>query len=279
MTTATRPPREPDLEAEQEVDLGGYWEAIVARWWLPLLGLVAGAAAGYVISLGASDVYRASATVYLGQPLGAIGNALIQSAATNPTTVRSIIQSESVLRRVARDCGTPVSRLRGNVTSQPVATGTRTVTTQNPNVTITATGSSERAVACSSNALAQQVITNTAVAGYARRRTAILRSQIAADERLIAQLERQLGRGGGSPTETLLLQIRLQSLEQDRLTATQLLAQAELVERPRILTRAVATQTTARSRRNTVVVAAVLGTLLGLLAALLWDPLARRRAP
>jgi uncharacterized protein involved in exopolysaccharide biosynthesis len=36
-------------------------------------------------------------------------------------------------------------------------------------------------------------------------------------------------------------------------------------------------KTTARSRRNSVVVAAFLGLLAGLAAALLWDPVARRR--
>ena len=42
--------------------------------------------------------------------------------------------------------------------------------------------------------------------------------------------------------------------------------------------RAAAVKTTARSRRNSVVVAAFLGVLIGLLAALLWEPIMRRRA-
>ena len=276
--TITRPTREPDLDAEQEVDLGSYWDAIVARWWLPLLGLLAGALIGYVLSLGGSDVYRASATVYLGQPLGAVGNALIQSAATNPTTVRAIIQSESVLRRVARDSGMRVGDLRGHVSSQTVTSGTRVVGQNNPNVTVTVTGHSAQKVERAANALARAVVTTTAVAGYANRKIANLKAEIASDERLIEGITRRLDRGGGSSTEALLLQLRLQSLEQDRNTATQLLAQAQLVERPRLVTRAAAFQTTARSRRNTVVVAAVLGLLLGLLAALLWEPIVRRRA-
>jgi uncharacterized protein involved in exopolysaccharide biosynthesis len=37
-------------------------------------------------------------------------------------------------------------------------------------------------------------------------------------------------------------------------------------------------KTTARSRRNAVVVAGFLGLLIGLLAALLWEPVVRRRA-
>ena len=59
--------------AEQEVDLGRYWSAIVARWWLPLLGLVVGVIVGYLISLGGKQVWNASSTVYLGASYSIIG--------------------------------------------------------------------------------------------------------------------------------------------------------------------------------------------------------------
>ena len=62
-----------DAEAEQEVDLGRYWSAVIARWWLPLAGLVAGAAIGYLISVGGTESYKASATIYLaGAVIGAL---------------------------------------------------------------------------------------------------------------------------------------------------------------------------------------------------------------
>jgi uncharacterized protein involved in exopolysaccharide biosynthesis len=64
---------------------------------------------------------------------------------------------------------------------------------------------------------------------------------------------------------------------EDQLQADQLLIQAEEIERPKVLTKAAGVKTTARSRRNSVVVAAFLGLLLGLAAALVWDPLQRRR--
>jgi uncharacterized protein involved in exopolysaccharide biosynthesis len=67
--TERRPPREElDLDAEREVDVRGWWEAVKARWWLPVLGLLLGLAAGYALALGGGDVYRAEATLYLGQP-------------------------------------------------------------------------------------------------------------------------------------------------------------------------------------------------------------------
>jgi len=38
--------RDPDLDAEREVDLGRYLDALVARWWLPVLGLLIGVVIG-----------------------------------------------------------------------------------------------------------------------------------------------------------------------------------------------------------------------------------------
>src|SRR3712207_249955 len=93
-----------ELDAEQEVDLGRYASAVAARWWLPLLGLVIGVALGYLASVGGRDVYRAQALVYLGVPLSP-GGAPVQSLATNPATVRELVRSEPVVRRVARATG------------------------------------------------------------------------------------------------------------------------------------------------------------------------------
>ena len=66
------------------------------------------------------------------------------------------------------------------------------------------------------------------------------------------------------------------TLEQDRLQARQLLAQAEQVELPRVIDRGVAAKATARSPRNSVVVAGLIGLIIGLFAALLWEPIAAR---
>jgi hypothetical protein len=61
-----------------------------------------------------------------------------------------------------------------------------------------------------------------------------------------------------------------------------LLALAQNVEKSYVFSPARATKTTARSRRNSVLVGALIGLVLGLIAALLWEPLARitrRTAP
>jgi hypothetical protein len=73
-----------------------------------------------------------------------------------------------------------------------------------------------------------------------------------------------------------VLGIQLNDVLQDQLQAQQLLAQAVQVERPALLARAVAVKTTARSRRNATVVGGFIGLLIGLIAALAWEPVAAR---
>jgi uncharacterized protein involved in exopolysaccharide biosynthesis len=84
---------EPDLDAEQEIDLGRYGRAVAARWWLPLIGLILGVAIGNIAASRGTEVYRAQALVYLGQPFTPNGSAQLQSLATNPSTVREIVRS------------------------------------------------------------------------------------------------------------------------------------------------------------------------------------------
>src|ERR671934_526354 len=124
MTTAKR---EPDLEAEQEVDLGRYARAVVVRWWLPVAGLVAGAIVGYLISLSGSQVWKAGATVYLGTPYSYPGNTPLQSQQTNPTTVGAIVKSEESIDAAATAAGLKPAQLRGKVSTKTVSGSAGTV--------------------------------------------------------------------------------------------------------------------------------------------------------
>src|SRR5919109_793563 len=117
----SRPQPVPDLDAEQEVDLGRYASALATRWWLPLAGLVAGVVAGYLLALGGGDVYRAEALLYLGQPFSPNGGAPVQSLATNPRTVGEIVRSESALKQAAAESGIRVARLRGRVSTESIS--------------------------------------------------------------------------------------------------------------------------------------------------------------
>src|SRR5581483_8642570 len=93
-----------DPEAEQEVDFARYARLLAARWWLLAAGLVAGAVIGYLVSLGGTQVYSATATLYLGQPYTASGNSPALGIQTNPGAVSQVIHSALVDSIVAQKC-------------------------------------------------------------------------------------------------------------------------------------------------------------------------------
>jgi len=278
----------PDLDAERDVDLHRHWDSITTRWWLPVGGLVAGIIVGYLISLGGAQVYKAKATVYLGQPLSQ-GGVQVQSVNTNPSSVRQIVTAELTIRQVARKVGLRPEQLRGHISTQSV-TGNISRLGQNPLVAINVTGHRRGAVANAANELANRVVNSRALAGYSKTKIENLQLLVDQEKAALAALSRNLkaqqdalGRASGlSTAEQLIALGQLNGLLQQQLTTTdqlttnqQQLALAKDVEAPQIFTAAAAIKTTARSRRNTVIVAALIGLLLGIVAALVYEPATR----
>jgi hypothetical protein len=283
-----REPDLPDLDAERDVDLHRHWDTITAHWWLPIVGLVAGIIVGYLISLGGAQVYKAKSVVYLGQPLSQ-GGVQVQSQATNPSTVRQIVTAESTIQAVAKKAGLRPGQLRGHISTQAVS-GNISRLGQNPLVAINVTGHERRKVARAANNLASTVVNSKALAGYAKTKIQNLQLLVDQEKANLAVLSRNLkaqqaalGKASGlSTAEQLIALGQLNGLSAQQLTTTdqlttnqQQLALAKDVEAPQITSFAAATKTTARSRRNTVVVAALIGLLLGIVAALVYEPATR----
>jgi capsular polysaccharide biosynthesis protein len=264
-----------DPEAEQEVDFGRYWRLLAARWWLVAVGIVVGALIGYAVSLGGSQRFKATATLYLGQPYSASGNVQLQAAQTNPSTVRQLAHAEALVHKVAAQCKAKPGDLRGGISTQTVS-GNIAKNGQTPLVTVSVQTRKRRLAACAANGLAKAIVDN--VSAFAGQKITNFSSQITNDQKQINSINDALGSSALSVSDKLLLQQRLGSLETDRLSIGQLLLQAKVVEKPAILVGATAQKITARSRRNTVVVAALIGLIIGALAALLWDGVAARIA-
>jgi uncharacterized protein involved in exopolysaccharide biosynthesis len=291
---------EPDFEAEQEVEFRRYWDTVKARWWLPILGLVAGILGGYALALGGGDVYRAEATLYLGQPFSPNGSAPVPGLATNPSTVSEIVRSEGVLQDVADRSGMNLSNLRANVSSRQVSppAGRRAVVGTTPLIEVSVTGQNARTATRAANLLAQEVVND--VSPYVEEKIAAIRERIASDERELDESQRRLALAqqelanvvrdrslGGTDRLVAVTSLNAQigSLVEQRGLATQdlleaktALALAENVEAPSIVERAAARKTTARSVGRSVVVGALIGLILGVLAAILWEPARRRFA-
>jgi uncharacterized protein involved in exopolysaccharide biosynthesis len=268
-----------DPEAEQEIDFSKYWRLLAARWWVPVAGLVLGAIVGYAVALGGNQTYNATATIYLGQPYTASGNVALQGLQTNPSTVGTVARSLAVDQRVAAVCKTKVGSFRGGIATKPIA-GSLSKNGQNPLVQLSVQSPKRKAASCAANELSRIVVLR--ISGYAVEKIASFSAQITNQEREIKNLAAAIADPNVSSTDKLILQTQLNSAQSDLSTTTQLLHQAKAVEEPEVLTPASPARVTARSRRNAVVVAGLIGLVLGGLVALLWDrvaaAIARRRS-
>jgi uncharacterized protein involved in exopolysaccharide biosynthesis len=280
-----------DLDAEREVDLRHYWSALLTRWWLPIAGLVAGLIVGYLLTLGGNQVYEATATLYLGQPFS--GNSPVQGLATNPSFVSETVHSEFASRKAAAAAGLRPGQVRNNVSTKTVSGAKGALKAgQTPLVEISLTGASPRKTALATRVLADEVITQAS--GY-------VDVKIATYKTLLASLDKQLesnqtridqataavaASGDLSAIDRLVLTTSVDNAIQAKgtLLQTQGLTQqqlslAEQIERPRVFEPPVPVKTTARSTRNSMLVGAVIGLILGVIAALLWEPVVRRLRP
>ncbi len=280
----------PEVDDEREVDLGRYLDALIARWWLPVLGLIIGVALGYLVSASSKEVWRAQATVYAGVPYAPNGSTPLTNALqTSQSTITRIVKSEETIQEVARSSGMQPRKLREGISTQRQASGLgRLVPSQL--YLITVKGDERGPTQEAARALSDHVVQR--VGGYARgkidgfrRQLRSLNTQLEAVDDQVSESQAQLGRPGLSGVERLVAVNTLQlaeqrrgAIEEDRTETLQLLSLAEEVELPRALDRAVAVKTTARSTRNTVAIAGFLGLLLGFFAALLWEPVTSRAA-
>lgn len=295
--TAQLDRRDLDLDAEREVDLRSAWDRIAARWYLPLAGLLVGAILGVLLSVSGGQVWRAETLVYLGQPFTpAGGGAIPNSIATNPRIVGEVVRAEAALRAASKASGIPVSQLRGSIATQAVvATGQARGTTTLYEIAVQ--GSAPRKVERAADSLAKRV---SGIAGdYVEEKLSTLNDQISADEQELDQINRRFNIASQRQNEVLndkslglterllfvtslnatltALEQRRGTIQEDLLTARQLQSLATKVEQSRVVEPAVAAKTTARSRRNSLLVGALIGLLVGVLAAILAEPLLARR--
>jgi subunit length determinant Wzz-like protein len=278
--TAPAPPQRGfDPEAEQEVDFARYVKLLGVRWWLLAAGLVAGAVIGYLVSLGGAQVYSATATVYLGQPLSPTGGNSVITPQTNPSAVGQAINAESVINTVANQCHTKPGAFRKGISTQAVATGATkgSGATVSPLVKVSVQSKKGKVAACAANGLAKAAVKKLGV--YPDAKIKNLEAHIAIDNADIKRIQQATASSSISDTDKLLLQTFLHQDQLDKTTNAQLLLLAKTVESPYVYTPAASNKITARSRRNSVVIGALIGLILGALAALLWEPIAARVIP
>jgi uncharacterized protein involved in exopolysaccharide biosynthesis len=291
--------RPPDLD-EQEVDLSSGWQRIKLRWWLPVAGLLVGAVLGLVLALSGGSVWRAETIVYLGQPFAPLGGGQIQSLATNPRTVTEVVRSEAVLDDVSSETGIPVSKLRSSISTKELIAPGQPRAGVTPLIEIGVKGDAgPRKIEQAADALAARVVED--VSPYVEQKMDRLERQVEISQAQLDAVESRI-RTAQQQQATILqdqsvpvdlraiLSLNLNSvittadarrtaLQDDLFEAEQLLILAEQVEKSRVVEEAAAVKTTARSSRTSLLVGALLGLLVGVVAALAAEPVLARRRP
>jgi hypothetical protein len=191
------------------------------------------------------------------------------------------------------------AKLRDQVTVRAIpGTSTTRQAFPAPLLSIQVTGSNRGKTAAAANHLAQQAVDE--VGGYTNTKIETLDQQLKyidvqlglVNARLTAGRASQreiVADGSLSPIEKLVALTNLNSeitlaeqrqvtLELNRFNTTRALSLAKDIEASRITAPAVAVRTEPTSKRTSVLVGAFIGFLLGVVAALLWDPVAGRMA-
>ena len=279
-----------DLDPEQEIDLGRLWRATIARWWLLLIGLVAGAIIGLLVSLGGGKQWKATTEIYLGQPLSPTSSSAISSPPTQLGLATSFVNSESALRYAATHSGQPTAQLRGKISVKPILglTGTK-IGQPAPLMLLSVTGSKPGKTEQAANVLGTLVVEQ--FQPYASQKIKVLTENVARDKAELADVNRRLKQAentqaalASSGANTQLVanyNIIISSasdqrvaLQNDESSSLQQIAAATYIEQARIVTVAKAVNQGGPSRRSGVVIGAIIGLILGLLAAIFWEPVA-----
>jgi uncharacterized protein involved in exopolysaccharide biosynthesis len=280
----------PDPEAEREIDLRRVWDRVRRQWWIVAVGVVAGAIVGSLYSVSGGRLYEATARIAPGQAFSPSG-APVEKYLTNQLAINEIATSEATIQEAAAKVGIPASRLRGTVSTAGVtSTGTTSTSPRSAVlIDINVRQRKKKDAEDAANTIAA-IVRRTTTSRYIRLSLSLYDTRINNyNSRLktlgqrIDYLDNALKQPGLSLNEQLLLAIQLDQAQATQgqtidsmTTAQQQRILAEDVQLTQIVQEAKATKTSARTRRTSILVGALLGLIGGMAAAILVDRRANR---
>jgi hypothetical protein len=276
------------LDGEREIDLARWRAAVRRLWWLVAGGFVIGAIVGVLFSFGGGSVFKASALISLGSPVSP-GGVVLQGFGQNPRAVSEITSSAAAQDSAAHTAGMEPGALRGNVSIATVGTATGAGVRAAPLISLTVQGKVATKIAAAANALAAIVVAKTTAPYVGTKIKTYLEvlsttdTQLASLSDRLAQLNHALNVSHLTPLNELVLVSQIDNavqrqgnLNDEKATTLQQLAFSRSVESAKVIVQAAAVKSTARSRRTSALIAALIGLILGAIAAVVVDGRAKR---
>jgi hypothetical protein len=270
-----------DLDAEREIDLARWRRALIALWWLPIAGLVIGAIFGVLASLRGQKTYKATALISLGQPLSP-GGALVNGFGTNPQAVQQIVNSAAAQEQAEAAADLRPNSLQGKVSVGQLGSESAAGARPSPLILLTVTGTRPTTVEAAANALAKTVVRQTTAAYVGVKIRTVhetlghVTDQIASvNKRLAIATKAEAASKNLDPLQQLVVvgqednaETRLGNLIAQQNTLQQQLAFAQEVESAKIVEPGRAFTAVTHSRNSSLLVGAVIGFILGVIAAI-----------
>lgn len=267
---------------DREITLRDYGRVLWSGRWLILVSTVVAALVGLLLTFVTDTTYTATARVFLGQAT-TVSGAPFSTPSTNPATAATVLTGDELVAQVAEQIGVRPARVRDGVDlTAPRAPG-GAAGNQPTVATITFVDESRRIAREGANAYARAVnqraldrfdaVFDTFARGEERALADVTRL-----EAQIRQYERQL-QSAADPEQRTLLQSLLfsattqLSIAQTNLTTQELnRAKAEANERPYIvsLSENPSSSTSAPNRLRTVILAAIIGLIVGVVVTFVW---------
>jgi hypothetical protein len=296
----------PPVPPAGEVRVSEYFRRALRRWYVIVFAIVAAVLLVFLHGVsGATKQSSASASVYLGLPFSPAGSSVLTTTPlSNPSISIGYVTSPQQIAAAAKAAGIDHRNLRSHVSvlssggpsSAAVKSG---ATGGSPTITINVEGPWTRAkVQTVANSLAQSLI------GYANRyatmKTRILTQKVASERaqlKALAEAERRAHTALAAidaSSEAPLTKVAAESpyvsdlatiaeqvgtLDEDLTTDQVTLVAARDIESAQFISHAAGRKVSATTRRSSLVIAAMVGLILGTALALAWEALAARPRP
>ncbi len=283
-----------DPGIEREIDLGRWRRAASERWWIIVAGIVAGIVVGGIYSLSGGSLFQASALLAPSQAFSPNGSAVL-SYQSSPRAINELATDPATLSEVAQAAGTTLDKLRGHVSTSTVSTGAGSAASRGSVlIKLTVQLPNKENTSKAADALGKLVATKS-TGTYVTTSIATLQQDLKGARATLASVDQQIAayndviaKGGLDDFDKLILVTNLNNaisrqgnLNDEIEAQTQQLTLAQSVELAQVIspTPSVAVKTTARSRRNSILVGLLIGLIVGLVAAVVVDARATRARP